>query len=186
MLFRSVQVVNALPTASATTNLPTPQNIPKSLAILAGAVFALASAATNLSYAVTKADTLAGQITWGAVAVAASIALALAPSALVQCLSQRRFGAATVALGAILIFGGYSVTAALGSATGGRLVNELEASDVATKRRDATATIAKAELELSGIGAVRSVTQIEAAISATYTNTPGLTECRQHDPNWRP
>ena len=139
-----------------------------------------------MSYAIGKADTLSGQVTWGSVAVAASIALALAPSAFVQCLRQRRFGAATVALGAVLIFGGYSVTAALGAATGGRLVNELEASDHAARRHDATASIAKAELELSRLGDVRSATQIEAAISATYTNTPGLTECRLHDPNWRP
>lgn len=92
--------------------------IPMFLAYLAGCIFTLASAATNLTYAIARADTLPPQIIWGSVAVAASVALALAPSAIVTSLGARRYGAASLALVAALIFGAYSVTAALGSATG--------------------------------------------------------------------
>jgi cation transport ATPase len=93
-------------------------SIPSILAYAAGSTFTLASAATNLTYALGKSDALAQQTIWGVVAVAASFVLALAPSAFVSSLSSKRFGAATLALLAALIFGAYSVAAALGSATG--------------------------------------------------------------------
>ena len=145
------QAANSLGRAGATTDLQDPWNIPKLLAIMAGSTFAVASAATNLTYAIARADGLAQQITWGSVAVAASVALALAPSAVVSCLSQRKPMAAALAMTAVLMFGAYSVTAALGAATGGRMVNELEASDVAAKRKDAAAARAAAEKELAAL-----------------------------------
>ena len=105
--------------------------LPTFLAYTAGTIFALASAATNLTYAIARADALPQQIIWGSVAVAASTALALAPSAIMSSLGQRRYGAAALSMVAMLIFGGYSVTAALGAATGGRLFAEVEAGDAA-------------------------------------------------------
>lgn len=170
------------------TPVPPPRSvsIPRISAYLAGVTFTLASAATNLTYAVTKADMLPQQITWGAVAVAASIVLALAPGAVVQCLNQRKYGTALVALAATMLFGAYSVTAALGSATGGRLVAEVEADDVAGRRQLARKEIGEIERELATLSLVRPVAVAQAEITAVYTRTPGLTECRDHDPNWRP
>ena len=159
--------------------------VPTFLAYAAGTIFALSSAATNLSYAVTRVEGIPQQIIWGAVAVAASVALALAPSAIVSSLSQRRYGAAILSLVAMLTFGGYSVTAALGSATGGRLVAEVEAGDVAMKRKDATATIGKAERELAAISTMRSAATVQAEIASVLAKTPGLDDCTPH-PNWKP
>lgn len=161
-------------------------SIPTFLAYLAGCTFTLASAATNLTYAIARADTLAPQIIWGSVAVAASVALALAPSAIVANLASRKYGAASLALVAALIFGAYSVTAALGSATGGRLVAETEASDTASRRSAALSSIGKADVELALIGSgVRTVPVIDAEISQVYSRTPGLDDCVPK-PNWTP
>lgn len=160
-------------------------SIPTFLAYFAGCTFTLASSATNLTYAIGRADTLPPQIIWGSVAVAASVALALAPSAIVASLGSRKFGAASLALVAALLFGAYSVTAALGSATGGRLVAETEASDMAARRKSAAATIEKAEVELAKIGDVRTVPVVDAEISQVYSRTPGLDDCVPK-PNWTP
>ncbi len=160
-------------------------NLPAISAFMAGGTFTLASAATNLTYAVAKSDALATQITWGAVAVATSVGLALAPAAVVTCLSQRKYGPSSLALAATVLFGAYSVTAALGSATGGRLVAELEAGDIAGKRRTATADIVKAEGDLTALGAARAAATIDAEINAVFSRTPGLSDCAPK-PNWTP
>src|SRR5262249_13972874 len=110
-------------------------------------------------------------------AVAASIALSLAPSAIMASLQARRMGAAILAMCALLIFGGYSVTAALGSATGGRLVAAVEASDTATKRKQAQATIATAETELASIGTVRPGAIIQAEIDGKLATRRDLDDC---------
>ena len=68
-----------------------------------------------------------------------------------------------------------------------RVVEILRISrDIASRRKDALALMVKADGELASIGPVRAAGMIEAEVSATYTRTPGLTECREHDPNWRP
>ncbi|MEO8186777.1 MAG: hypothetical protein ABI580_05360, partial [Burkholderiaceae bacterium] len=87
--------------------------------VAAAITFTLASGATNLLYGIAKGTDLPTSIVWGAVAAATSIGLALAPAAVVASLSARRYTAALIALVAVAIFGAYSVTAALGSATGG-------------------------------------------------------------------
>ncbi len=143
----------------------------------------MASAATNLTYAVSRSDALSQQIIWGAVAVAASVALALAPSAIVACLSARRYGAATLALTAGLIFGAYSVTAALGSATGGRLVAETEATDTADKRRSATDRIESAARELSSLKPSRPVSELDAEIAMQMASRKDLSDCVGWLPN---
>ena len=97
-------------------------------------IFTLASAGTNLLYGISKGVDLPTSIVWGAVAVAASLGLALAPSAFLVSLGTRRYSAAFVSLIAACIFGAYSVTAALGSATGGRMVAANEAADISDSR----------------------------------------------------
>lgn len=172
--------INELPEPSASTPVAGPAkrfNLASILAYTAGAVFVLASSAMNVRYALGKADDLTLQIVWASVAVAASVALALAPSAIVQNLAQRKIGAASLAVGAMLLFGAYSVTAALGSATGGRLVAEIEAGDVAGKRKSANTEIEKAETELSSIGDVRPVATIDAEISRHMSSRRDLGDC---------
>ena len=171
------QGVRALGQAGATNELPGRCNIPQALAILAGSTFALASAATNLSYAVSRADGLPSQVTWGAVAVAASVALAIAPAVVVQSLAQRKLGMASIAMSAVVLFGSYSVSAALGAATGGRLTSELEASDVASKRQAAAASIAGAEKELAALPPSRLAIEVKAEIAKAMSSRRDLNEC---------
>ena len=146
----------------------------RALACAAGTMFALASAATNVSYALGRAATLPEQTVWAAVALAASIGLAIAPSAILAALRARRYGAALLAVLALLVFGAYSITAALGAATGGRLVAGLNASDVAAKRAATAKLIEDAERELAAITTVRSAAEIEAEVRATLARIPGL------------
>ena len=155
------------------------------LAYMAGALFLLASAAINVRYALCKADDLVMQIIWSGIAVAASAALALAPSAIIENLRMRRFGATNLTLLSLTIFGAYSIASALGAATGGRLVSELEAGDIASRRKDALALIAKADGELATIGAVQAAGMIEADVNSIFARTPGLDDCSPR-PNWTP
>src|SRR5262245_34456914 len=156
---------------------PTRINSSVVLAYTAGITFTLASAGTNLTYALSKADTLPQQLIWGSVAVAASIALALAPSAVMASLQARRTGAAILAIIAMLVFGVYSVTSALGSATGVRPVGSVEASDVAAKRKQAQAAIATAQTELATIGTIRPSATIQAEIDGKLATRRDLDDC---------
>jgi hypothetical protein len=67
------------------------KDLAATLAFAAGAAFVLASAATNLKYAMAGSDDFAQQVIWGAVAVAGSVVLALAPSATINSLSAREW-----------------------------------------------------------------------------------------------
>lgn len=152
-------------------------NVPMILAYGAGIVFTLASAAVNVRYALGKTDDPTMQAVWAGVAVGASVALALAPSAFVASLQAKRYGGAILSLVALMVFGAYSVTAALGSATGGRLVASVEADDVTAKRKAAARDIEVYTREIATIGEVRSVPEVEAAIRSVFAATPGLDDC---------
>ena len=139
--------------------------LPAILAYLSAATLTLASAATNLVYGIAKGSSFPEQIVWGSVAVAASLALAIAPSAIISSLNRRAYGSAALAAIAALIFGTFSVMAALGSATGGRLVAASVASDAQEARRMAVETYSTAKAQLDRLEASRPAGEIEAAIT---------------------
>ena len=56
---------------------------------------------------------------------------------------------------------------------------------MAGKRKDAAATIGKAEAGLAGLGAIRTAATVEAEIASVLAKTPGLDDCTPH-PNWKP
>lgn len=141
-------------------------HIPSTLAITAAVIFTLASAATNLFYGIGKGTDLPSSTVWGSVAVAASIGLALAPSAFLLSLSSKRYTAAVVALLAVLIFGAYSVTAALGSASGGRMSAATEAGEIGNARARHQAAYDDAKGELDGIDSARPAAELGAQIGA--------------------
>lgn len=143
------------------------------LAIAAAVIFTLASAATNLIYGISKGVDLPTSIVWGAVAVAASIGLALAPSAFLISLGMKRYTAAGVSLIAALIFGAYSVTAALGSATGGRMVAVNEATEIADSRARYQSSYVAANVELGQLAPTRPSAELAAEIVA-IDRLPGI------------
>ncbi len=143
------------------------------LAIAAAVIFTVASAATNLFYGIGKGVDLPTSIVWGSVAVAASIGLALAPSAFLLSLSGKRYTAAAVALLAMLVFGSYSVTAALGSASGGRMTAATEASEISKARARHQSAYDTAKSELDGLASARPSAELRAEIEA-IDRMPGI------------
>jgi predicted membrane channel-forming protein YqfA (hemolysin III family) len=94
---------------------------PARCAYLSSAVFIAASGTTNIiTYGFAKGDSLATSCVWAGVAGAVAIVLALSWPALIRSLDAKRWSAAVISLVALVLSGTYSVTAALGSAAGGR------------------------------------------------------------------
>ena len=93
---------------------------PARCAYLSAAIFTAASGLTNLTYGWQKGDTLATSIVWSGVAGAVAVVFALCWPALIRSVDAKRYSAAVIALVAMLLSGSYSLTAALGSAAGGR------------------------------------------------------------------
>jgi len=93
---------------------------PGRCAYISATIFIAASGATNLTYGFNKGDSLATSLVWAGVAGAVAAVLALSVPALVRSIEARCWSAAVMSLAALLLSGTYSVTAALGSAAGGR------------------------------------------------------------------
>jgi hypothetical protein len=93
---------------------------PARLAYAAAGIFAAASTVTNLIHGWQKGTDLGGLLVLSAVSVAVSIVFSLSWPAFLRCLDGKQWSRAIIVFLAMLITGGYSVTAALGSARGGR------------------------------------------------------------------
>jgi hypothetical protein len=101
------------------------------------------------------------------VAGAVAIVFAISWPAMLKSLEARRWSAALVSFVALMLSGSYSVTAALGSATGGRInaaTVEIAASDQRTKAQ-ATYTTAKGELD--ALKPARSIGELEALLAVS-------------------
>src|SRR5438046_1321858 len=93
---------------------------PARAAYFSASIFTAASGGTNILYGWAKGGDLASSLVWAAGAGAVAVAFALSWPALIRSLEARRWSAALMALVALVLAGSYSVTAALGSAAGGR------------------------------------------------------------------
>ena len=163
---------------------------PARCAYISAAIFTAASGLTNLTYGWQKGDTLATSLVWSGVAGAVAIVFALSWPALIRSVDARRWSAALISFVALALSGTYSVTAALGSASGGR-VNaaaietattdartkaqaaydaakaELDALTAAKPATELQALIEGAKAELAKLPAARSVAEVEASLRAT-------------------
>src|SRR5262249_10967523 len=103
---------------------------------------------------------------WGAVSVAVSIVFALSWPAFIKAVQRRQWTLAPMVLAALILTGAYSVTAALGSASGGRTnAAALEtATTDARARAQAAYDVAKAERD--GLKPSRPVGELEALLAA--------------------
>lgn len=126
-------------------------NFAYALSILSGVTFSVASGLTNFLYALGKSDDLSTQVLWCSVALAASVSLAVSPTALLTAFRQRSWGGAIVALMAFLLCGAYSLSGALGSAVGVRLASEARATDTDSRKVRAQETYDQAKKELDAI-----------------------------------
>lgn len=165
----------AAPTRNKNFRLP---GLAQLAAVCAGLTFTIASAATNWTYATAKAQDPVQATIWGAVAVAAAVILALAPSAFTAALARRTWGSAAVSLTAVLLFGAFSVAAALGSATGGRAVASLNAADATRTRADAMAAIEFKSRELVVLPATRTLGELQAELDRLLASRRDLNGCQ--------
>lgn len=150
------------------------------LAIVAGVVLFAASAGTNAIYGWHKADFLPQQVTWAAVSVAASLILALAPSAFLQALRLRSLAGSLLALVALLLCGSYSFTAAIGASAGSRMASQAaQTSDDGTRGR-LERSYAAVTAELASLPVARPSTELTAKI-ASLKQTRGANECTKVD-----
>jgi len=140
--------------------------------LAAAVVFTLASCFTNLLYGISKSDFLPTQIVFGAVAIAASVALALAPTVL----TRRSVTGFLFAIVAIVLFGAFSLSGALGSFFGGRAASQVEQTTAEGTRARLEQSYTAAKAELASMASARPAAELEALV-AKLKATPGANGC---------
>ena len=173
---------------------------PARCAYISAAIFTAASGAHQPHLRMAEGRYVATSLVWSGVAGAVAIVFALSWPALIRSVDARRWSAALISLVALALSGAYSVTAALGSASGGRVnaaAAEAATTDARTKAQIAydaakaeldTLTAAKpatelqafiegAKVELAKLPAARSAAEIEAIIRGAAMNPRGSHGC---------
>jgi hypothetical protein len=140
---------------------------PARAAYFSASIFTAASTGTNVIYGWHKGVDTASSLVWASVALAVAVVFALSWPALMRCIEARCWSVALVSFIALVLAGAYSVTAALGSASGGRA----NASSVETATIDARTKAQTAydgtKVELDALKPSRPVAELEALIGAT-------------------
>ena len=151
------------------------------LAIVAGVVLAAASASTNAIYGWQRSDMLASQMTWAAVSVAASVILALAPTALFKAIQARSLAGSVIAILALTLCGAYSFAAAIGASAGQRIASQAsQTGDDGTRARlQRSYDAARTDLDSLPLSP-RTAAEIEAKITG-LKQTPGANDCAKID-----
>lgn len=147
---------------------------PSRLAFCAAFIFTLASGGINLIYGWQKGGDLPNSLVWASVSLSASIVFALSWPALIRCCDSRSWSRAAIVLVALLVTGSYSISAALGSAVGGRQNADSVEKTASGDRKRAQAAYDTAEQELAKLAPTRPLVELEAL---TRTARPG---CRVH------
>jgi hypothetical protein len=147
-----------------TTPTTTASPWPARCAYISAAIFTAASGLTNLNYGWQKGDTFATSLVWSGVAGAVAIVFALSWPALIRSVDARRWSAALISLVALALSGAYSITAALGSASGGRTNAATIETATTDARTKAQAAYDAAKAELDGLKPARPAAELEPLI----------------------
>src|SRR6202521_4610956 len=140
-------------------------NWPRRMAYLAALIFTAASGATNVVFGWQKGGDLAGSLVWAAVAGAVAAVFAISWPATIKSIEAKRWSAALICLVALALSGSYSVTAALGSAAGGRANAATTETATADTRKKAQDAYDAAKAELVALKPARPVAELEAVIA---------------------
>jgi hypothetical protein len=138
---------------------------PARLSFAAASLFTLASGGTNLIYGWSKGTDTASSLVWAAVSVGVSIIFALSWPAFILSLDRKQWARAAMVLVALVVTGTYSVSAAVGSAMGGRLNAANVERDTTDARKKAQASYDGAKAELDTLKPARTVGELEAVIA---------------------
>ena len=137
---------------------------PSRFAFASAAIFTLASTGTNLLYGLSKGTDLASSIVWASVSVAVSLVFALSWPALIRATDAKQNARAFIILVGLLLTGSFSVSAALGSAYGGRVQAATVQADHAGARSKAESAYKRAESELTALAPARPAAELEPQI----------------------
>ena len=154
---------------------------PARCAYLSAAIFTVASGGTNLIYGWQKGTDLAGSLVWAGVSGGVAIIFALSWPATIKSFEARRWSAAAMSFVALLLAGAYSVTAALGSAAGGRANAAATETATTDARSKAQAAYDSAKAELDALAVAKPAAEIQALIEtakAELAKLAGRTLCR--------
>ena len=135
---------------------------PAGTAYFSAAIFIGASGATNVTYGFSKGDSLDTSLVWAGLAGAVALVFALAWPALIRSVDAKRWSTALISLVALLLAGTYSVTAALGSASGGRANAAATETATTDARIKAQAAYDAAKAEMAKLPNARPVAELEA------------------------
>jgi hypothetical protein len=161
---KAAQAVGRLHFARKTTALTF---WPAHAAFCSAAVFIGASGAINISYGWKKGTDLASCLTWAAVAAGVACLFALSWPALIRACERRQWSAAVMASCALILAGGYSVTAALGSAAGGRVQAERSETAATGQQNRAQKAYDAATAALAKLAPSRPLPEISGLVEAT-------------------
>jgi hypothetical protein len=147
-----------------TVNTPAGSPWPARLAYAAAGLFSGASGVTNLLYGIAKGIDFGSSLVWASVSVAVSIVFALSWPATIISADRKQWSRMTMAVIALLLTGTYSVTAALGSAMGGRASAAIEAEEAKDRKAKAQAKWDTAKAELDKLSASAPAAELQALI----------------------
>jgi hypothetical protein len=151
---------------------------PARLSYIAAGLFTLASAGTNLIYGWSKGTDTATSLVWAAVSLAVSAVFALSWPALIVSLDRRQYARAVLMLIALVVTGGYSISAALGSAMGGRANAAIEAKDTEDRKAKAQAKWDAAKAELDALAAAKPGAELQTLIDTAKADLAKLPATR--------
>lgn len=121
----------------------------QALAYASATIFIATSVATNAVYGWGKGHDVASSIIWSAVAVGAAGVVALGTSAFFDALAARAYSLAAFIVAGLILCGAYSVSAALGSASGSRQAASVEEASKSKRRADLSAVVTEANETLA-------------------------------------
>ena len=153
---------------------------PARLAYAAALIFTAASGTTNLLYGWGKGTDFGSSLVWATVSLGVSIVFSLSWPAFIRATDQTQHVRAFIILVGLLLTGTYSVSAALGSAYGGRVQASTVQTDRDAARAKADTAYKAAKAEFGTLASARSRAELDPHIR-TLKATKGANNCDTRD-----
>ncbi len=121
---------------------------------------------------------LGSSVVWASVSAAVSIVFALSWPALIRSLDAKQWSRALIVLVALILTGAYSISAALGSAMGGRANAAAEERSITDARTKAQEAYDRAKAELDRLAPAQAAVELQALIAAAAAELAALMPAR--------
>jgi hypothetical protein len=164
-----------------TVNTTLASRWPARLAYAAALLFTAASTITNFLYGLSKGTDFGTSLVWATVSVGVSIVFALSWPALMLSIERRNWSRVVAAFLALLLTGSYSITAALGSASGGRTNAAIAEQTITDQRSKLQASYDAARAELALLRPTRPVAELDAVVAGAKLVCRVATETGKRD-----